>query len=534
MRRYLAASIGCGVVLAFSTIGTAIALGHMVAGIVTDPTTRTITHWRTSVLILAALWVVRVATIWVQGRLSQHAAAAAITEISGDVLRAVTALPSNVMAGRRDAAAVLVTTGLDGLRPYFVSYLPALYLAAILTPATVVVIAVNDFQSAVIVLVALPLIPVFMVLIGLATAERSAAALAALTTLQTRLMDLIAGIPTLRALGRADGAADRIADLTAAHRRSTMATLRIAFLSALVLELIATLGVALVAVSIGLRLVFGEMTLTAGLTVLLLAPEVFWPLRRVGSEFHSAQSGLTALDQAFALTECPEPAPRGRLTLDSPATLIRLEGLSVLGRDGMAPYALTACIRPGQITALTGDNGAGKSTTLEAIAGLLTPDAGSVSIDGIDVAELDLDHWWRQLCWLPQRPVLIPGSVLENLTLLGPIDDIESTCRATGFDSVLESLPNGLDTRLGRGGIGLSLGERQRLALARVLGSRAPILLLDEPTAHLDELGETAVLHAIRQRAAAGATVVMVGHRSAVLAVADQVVTVESSRHVRA
>lgn len=534
MRRYLAASIGCGVVLAFSTIGTAMALGHIVAGIVTDPSTRTVAHWRTPLLLLTALWVVRVATIWMQGRLSQHAATAAITGISGDVLRAVTALPSNVMAGRRDAAAVLVTSGLDGLRPYFVSYLPALFLAGILTPATVVAIAVNDLQSAVIVLIALPLIPVFMVLIGLATAERSAAALGALTTLQTRLMDLVAGVPTLRALGRADGAAARIADLTAAHRRSTMATLRIAFLSALVLELIATLGVALVAVSIGLRLVFGEMTLTAGLTVLLLAPEVFWPLRRVGAEFHSARSGLTALDEAFSLTEGPDPAPSGCLALDSPAPLIRVEGLSVAGRDGMAPTALTACIRPGQITALTGDNGAGKSTTLEAIAGLLTPDRGRVTVDGIDVGELDLNHWWRQLCWLPQRPVLIPGSVLENLTFLGPVDDIGSACSAAGFDEVLKSLPNGLDTRLGRGGLGLSLGERQRLGLARVFGSRAPILLLDEPTAHLDERGEAAVLHAIRQRAAAGATVVMVGHRSAALAVADQVVTVESSPHDRA
>lgn len=534
MRRHLAASVACGVVLAFSTIGSAVVLGHMVAGIITEPSTRTLTHWRTSLLTLTTLWAVRVAAHWVQGRLSQHAATAAITDISGEVLRAVTALPSNVMATRRDAAAVLVTNGLDGLRPYFVSYLPALFLAAILTPATVVVIAVNDFQSAVIVLVALPLIPVFMVLIGLATAERSNSALAAMTTLQTRLRDLIAGIPTLRALGRTDGPADKIADLTAAHHRSTMATLRIAFLSALVLELIATLGVALVAVSIGLRLVFGEITLTAGLTVLLLAPEVFWPLRRVGAEFHSAQGGLTALDRALALTESPEQVPREHLTLDSTALRIRVEGLSILGRDGMAPRGLTACARAGEVTVLTGSNGAGKSTTLEAIAGLVTPNHGHVSINGIDVAELDLDHWWRQICWLPQRPVLIPGSVLENLTLFGPIDDIGSACKAAGFDDVLDLLPNGMNTQLGRGGVGLSLGQRQRLGLARVFGSRASVLLLDEPTAHLDEAGEAAALRAIRDRAAAGVTVVMVGHRSAVLSVADQIVMVESDRHVLA
>lgn len=534
MRRHVAASVACGVVVALSTIGSAVVLGHIVAGTITEPSTRTLTHWRTPLLILAALWAVRVATLWVQGRLSQHAATAAIADISNEVLRTVTVLPSNLIAGRRDAAAVLVTSGLDGLRPYFVSYLPALFLAAILTPATVVVIAVNDVQSAAIVLVALPLIPVFMVLIGLATADRSKSALAAMTTLQTRLRDVIAGIPTLRALGRADGPADKIADLTAAHHRSTMATLRIAFLSALVLELIATLGVALVAVSIGLRLVFGEITLTAGLTVLLLAPEVFWPLRRVGAEFHSAQGGLTALDHAMALTERPEPAPRGSRTLDSVELLIRVEGLSVPGRDGAAPSGLTAWARPGEVTVFTGSNGAGKSTTLESIAGLVTPSHGHVSINGIDVAELDLDQWWRHICWLPQRPVLIPGSVLDNLTLFGSIDDLGSACRAAGFDDVLTMLPNGMDTRLGRDGVGLSLGQRQRLGLARVFGSRARVLLLDEPTAHLDEAGEAAALRAIRERAAAGATVVMVGHRRAVLSAADHIVTVESSRHVLA
>ncbi len=216
-----------------------------------------------------------------------------------------------------------------------------------LTPATVVVIALNDLQAALIVLIALPLIPVFMVLIGLATADRSAAAMAAMTTLRSRLMDLIAGIPTLRALGRADGPADRIAELSAAQRRSAMATLRVAFLSALVLELIATLGVALVAVSVGLRLVYGEITLAAGLTALLLAPDVFWPLRRVGVEFHAAQDGKTAADKAFALIGQTPELPVGARTVAAAGTTIRFEQLSVAGRDGMSPHLLTATVPPG-------------------------------------------------------------------------------------------------------------------------------------------------------------------------------------------
>ena len=469
---------------------------------------------------------------WWQARLSQRGASAVIADLGGQVLRTVTALPPAELAARRDDAATIVTTGLDGLRPYFTAYLPALLLAAILTPATVAVIALNDVGSALIVLIALPLIPVFMVLIGMATEQRSAAALQAVSTLQSRLMDLIAGIPTLRALGRADGPVDRIGALAAAHRRSTLATLRIAFLSALVLELIATLGVALVAVGIGLRLVDGELTLATGLTVLLLAPDVFWPLRRVGVEFHAAQDGKAASDKAFALIEQAPPTPVGHRTVQARGATIRLDGVSVRGRDGLAPDRLTATIQPGRVTVLTGANGAGKSTALQAIAGLVRPDDGAVSVDGVDIGELDLRRWWGQLSWLAQRPVLIAGTAAENLALFGSLRDVAGACRAAGFDEVLAVLPNGMQTVLGRGGVGLSLGQRQRLGLARALGSAAPVLLLDEPTAHLDEAGETAVLQAIRRRAAAGATVVVVAHRDCVIAAADAVIAVEAARDV--
>lgn len=533
MRRYLAATVACGTLIAACAIAGAVVLGHLAAGVITDPASRSIGHWGGALAVLAGLWVVRALTQWLQGRLGQRGASAVIADLGGQVLRAVTSLPPRAAAARRDDAATVVTTGLDGLRPYFTSYLPALFLAAILTPATVIVIAFNDIQSAVIVLIALPLIPIFMVLIGLATADRSAAALEAMTTLQARLLDLIAGIPTLRALGRADGPADRIAKLSAAHRRSAMATLRIAFLSALVLELIATLGVALVAVSIGLRLVFGEMSLAAGLTALLLAPDVFWPLRRVGVEFHAAQNGKAAADKAFALIEeHPEPVTGAATrTVTAAGATIELEDLSVAGRDGLSPAGLSGQLGPGQVTILAGPNGAGKTTTLLAIAGLVTPTGGRITVDGVDVADLDRAAWWRQLAWLAQRPVIVPGTVAENLALFGDLKDPESACRAAGFTEVIGRLPDGLDTVLGRGGVGLSLGQRQRLGLARVLGSAAPILLLDEPTSHLDEATERTVLRAITERAAAGATVVVVAHRASVLAAGDHVIRVEAGRH---
>jgi ATP-binding cassette subfamily C protein CydD len=488
MRRFLAASVACGVVISGATIASAVVLAHIVAGVVTQPATRSLEYWAGALWILLVLWVIRTLAHWLQGRLSQRGATAVIADLAGEVLRSVTALPPRRLAAHRDSAAALITQGLDGLRPYFTAYLPSLFLAAILTPAAVVAMGIYDVYSAVVVLIALPLIPVFMVLIGLLTRDRSEASLAAMTTLQSRLLDLVAGIPTLRALGRIGDSAQRIAELGAAHRRSAMATLRIAFLSALVLELLATLGVALVAVGVGLRLVFGEVTLSAGLTALLLAPEVFWPLRRVGVEFHAAQDGKTAADKAFRLLDA----------VDAPSKICT---------------ALDVDIEPGLVTVMTGPNGVGKTTLLHTILGLDSPQPQA---------------WWDQVAWLAQRPALVPGSIRDNLELFGPIADLDSACRAAGFDEVLAVLPDGLDTVIGRGGVGLSLGQRQRLGLARVFGSHAPVLLLDEPTSHLDARMETRVLQSIVARARAGAAVLVVGHREPVLAIGDRVLRMGS------
>jgi ATP-binding cassette, subfamily C, bacterial CydD len=519
-------------VISGCAIGSAILLAHIASRVITDPAARNLGQWAPMLLILLTVWAVRAAAHWLQARLGQRGASAVIADLSGQVLAAVTARQPRQLAAQRDAAAAVVTRGLDTLRPYFTAYLPALLLAAILTPVSAAVLGLYDLKSAVIVLITLPLIPIFMVLIGLATADRSAAALAAMATLQARLLDLIAGIPTLRALGRATGPERRISELAAAHRRSAMATLRIAFLSALVLELLATLGVAMVAVGVGLRLVFGELSLTTGLTVLLLAPDVYWPLRRIGVEFHAAQDGRAAADKAFALIEDSAIAVSGSRTISARDAVIVLDELSVAGRDGFSPHELSAVIQPGQVMVLTGANGTGKSTTLQVIAGITAATNGGVAVAGVEMADLEPTGWWRQVSWLPQRPVLIPGTVADNLALFGTLTDLESACAASGFDQVLAELPGGISTVIGSGGVGLSLGQRQRLGLARALGSPAPVLLLDEPTAHLDAATEARVLRAIVERARAGATVVVVGHRNQVVEIGDQVVEVAGARDV--
>jgi ATP-binding cassette, subfamily C, bacterial CydD len=526
LRYFLIATTVCGVVISGCAIGSAILLAHIVSRVVIDPGARSLARWAPMLSLLLAVWSVRAIAHWLQARLGQRGASAVIADLSCRVLAAVTAREPRQLTEQRDAAAAVVTRGLDGLRPYFTAYLPALLLAAILTPVSAAVVGLYDLKSAVIVVITLPLIPIFMVLIGLATAERSAAALATMATLQARLLDLIAGIPTLRALGRATGPERRISELAAAHRRSAMATLRIAFLSALVLELLATLGVAMVAVSVGLRLIFGEISLTTGLTVLLLAPDVYWPLRRIGVEFHAAQDGRAAADNAFALIDDSAVAAPGTRTVSARGAVIVLNQLSVAGRDGPRPDHLSAVIRPGRVTVLTGANGGGKSTTLQVVAGITPATNGGVTVGGIETSDLEPTAWWRQVSWLPQRPVLIPGTVAENLALFGELADVDGACAASGFDQVLAELPDGISTVIGSGGVGLSLGQRQRLGLARALGSKAPVLLLDEPTAHLDAATETRVLRAIVERARAGATVVVVGHREQVVGIGDHVIAV--------
>ncbi|WP_328658989.1 thiol reductant ABC exporter subunit CydD [Nocardia salmonicida] len=555
-RPHLVIAVALALVITATIVVIAIVLGRVLAGVITDPSKREFGAWTTELAVLAGAVAVRGLASWWQARLAHRAGSAVVAELETAVLRAGAELPPRELDVRRTEIAVVVGNGLSGLRGWFTGYLPALLLACLVPPVVLVVIALHDPTSALIAVITVPLIPVFMVLIGLLTQGRAEATLAATTRLSDQILDLFAGMPTLRALGR-EGAGgpsmvNQVQALGDSLRQRTMRALRIAFLSSMVLESLATLSVALIAVAIGLRLVFGEMALYSGLVALILAPEVYWPLRQVGEKFHAAQDGMAAADRAFAVLEPPlrtEPAPPraawGEVIASGSRTVavaglrdvgvgparITLRGLSVAARTGVAPDRLTAELEPGLVTVLTGPNGCGKSTTVQAILGLVEPDEGAVFVDGTDVRDLDLDSWWSRIAWLPQRPVLVPGTLRENVELLGAVpdpsaDDLRAVCAATGFDSVLAELPDGWDTVVGQNGTGLSLGQRQRLALTRVLAAHRPILLLDEPTAHLDSESEQRVLTTLREYAAAGATVVVVAHRPTVLAAGDVVIEV--------
>ncbi|MBX4169658.1 thiol reductant ABC exporter subunit CydD [Rhodococcus sp. DMU2021] len=545
-RGYLVLTVVTSVVDVVMVVVTALMIGRVLAGVITTDA-RSVGDWTTELAILAVAIVVRVAVTWLQSRYAHRSATRVVAELEHEVLDSAANLPPRELDPRRDEIAVVLTRGLDGLKEYLTGYLPALLLAVILTPVTIVVIALHDLTSAVIVVITLPLIPIFMILIGLLTKGKADRTLRAMTTLSSQLLDLLAGLPTLRALGREKGPADRVRELGDEHRATTMSALRVAFLSGTVLEFLATLSVALVAVSIGMRLVYGSMPLEAGITALILAPEAYLPLRTVGSKFHAAEDGMAAADKAFAVLDSVPDAASSRRASSRRASSRRtstdttgtdrvanceivFDGVSVPGRDGCAPHRLDAICRPGRITAFTGANGAGKSTALLALLGLAEPSEGTVTVDGRPVA--GDENWWSQMAWLPQRPVLLPGTLADNLRLTGvdpEATELDDVCAATGFDSVLAELPDGWRTVVGAGGTGLSLGQRQRLALTRTLASPRPVLLLDEPTAHLDEDTEATVLSTLRGLAAAGRTVVVVAHRPTLLAIADEVVTVHAA-----
>ncbi|WP_399088311.1 thiol reductant ABC exporter subunit CydD [Streptomyces sp. BBFR2] len=427
---------------------------------------------------------------------------------------------------RTGELATLATRGIDALDGYFARYLPQLGLAVVVPVAVLARIVTGDWISALTIVVTLPLIPLFMVLIGWATQARMDRQWRLLSRLSGHFLDVVEGLPTLKVFGRAKAQATAIRTLTGAYRRATLRTLRIAFLSSFALELLATLSVALVAVGIGMRLVHGELDLTTGLMVLILAPEAYLPLRQVGAEYHAAAEGLAAAEEIFAVLETELP-PAG--TAPAPAgTALTVDGLTVRhpGRRTPSLPATSFEVREGETVALTGPSGAGKSTLLAAVLGFAAPSGGRVLVDGTDIATLDPESWRARIAWVPQQPHLFAGTLAENVRLARPDADdaaVRRALRDAGALDFTDALPDGAATRIGESGAGLSAGQRQRIGLARAFLADRPILLLDEPTANLDGATEAAVVDAVR-RLTAGRTVLLVVHRPALLAVADRVV----------
>ena len=540
-RRYIAATAVTGMATAALVVAQAFLVSGAVGAVISKGAGPTAV--RGLLLALGGVVAARALVILLQEVHAHRSAAGTIIELRRLVLEHAARLGPRWQAVHGTEAATLLTRGLDDLEPYFTRYLPQLVLTATVTPATVLVLITQDWPAAVAVVCTLPLIPIFMILIGRMTQSVSQERLETMQVLGDQVLDLISGLPTLKALGREQKPAERVRALGRSYRRTTMSTLRIAFLSGAVLEFITTLSVAIIAVEIGFRLVAGRLDLFTGLLVLMVAPEVYQPLRQVGFQFHASANGVAAAESVFEVLETPVPK-RGTLPAPDLRTAgIELDAVSVAARGTWAPAGLSATIRPGGLVALIGQSGAGKTTATQILLGLMPADRGHVRIvpdsghapqgSAVDLSEIDPATWWEQIAWVPQRPTITPGTILDNVAPGASVgdgvpDELAEAARATGFDEVVTTLPQGWETTVGSGGAGLSVGQRQRLALTRALYSTAPLVVMDEPTAHLDAASEAHVLTAVRALHASGRTVVVIAHRPALIALAEQAVVVES------
>ena len=527
-----------GTVTALLVLAQALLISAALSPVVSG--SATLTDILPAIAGVVAVFALRAMVVAGREAIAARAATNAIIELRKRVINASIALGPRWRATNSAQTATLLSTGLEDLRPYFVSFLPQLVLVCTVTPAALGVILLLDFWSALIALLVLPLIPIFMILIGRFTEAASQDKLETMKRLTAQLLDLMSGLPTLRALGREKAPRAHLRALGKANTKATMATLRVAFLSGAVLEFLTTLSVALVAVEVGMRLVFGNISLFHGLAVIMLAPEVFEPLRQVGAQFHASANGVAASRAAFDIIEQADDTahPAGTTACpDMSATDIVLNGVGVRARGAWGPAPTSGVIRPGTVTAFAGPSGAGKSTLVACLLADVTPDVGQIRLrpqasnqqsDELDLADVDPVSWRSSISWVPQSPTLVPGTILDNMGGLRT-PDLEDAAHATGFDAVLSTTPHGWESTIGVGGVGLSVGQRQRLALTRALAARSQIVVLDEPTAHLDAVSEETVVRSIRAMRARGATVIVIAHRSAIIEVADQIIDVASA-----
>lgn len=481
------------------------------------------------VLVLRAL-------ITFSGEVSAHAIASRIkSNLRLDLFDHLFRLGPITLQNERTAG--LTTTslaGVESLEEWYSRFLPQLFLAALIPTATLLFVFPHDLLSGLILLITAPLLPLFMNLIGRASERLTTRRWAALGRLGGFFLDTLQGLTSLKLAGRSRYWSGRLVEANESYRSATMNVLRVTFLSALALELLATLSTAVVAVEIGLRLLDGTLTYQPALMILLLAPEFYLPLRQLGLRFHASRTGLSAAVRILEILSI-QPAQTHGSSISSNATAsIRFESVSLryLERDRPALSDISFTIAPGERVALTGPSGAGKSTLFNLLLGFMPPSTGRILIDGTVLSTLSLEAWRNHIAWVPQRPYLFNASLGENLSLGDPgasAADLKETCQRAGLGEMLASLPDGLDTSIGEGGLRLSGGQAQRLALARAFLKQADVFLLDEAAAGLDP--EAALELAATLRAIpAGRTVLAISHHLAGLSAFDRILQLSDGR----
>ncbi|WP_341977723.1 thiol reductant ABC exporter subunit CydD [Microbacterium sp. LWO13-1.2] len=525
----LIAVVQTGVVIAFAWLLTDAVTGALAGRDVTA-----------SLIWLLLTAVLRGALIAISDAAGTRAAARTGAQLRAALIRAVGRLGPGWLAQRNQAGlAVTAGHGLDALDAYFARYIPQLVLTVVATPVLLAVMWWQDWPSGLAAAITLPLIPLFLILIGMATRTVQRRQWQTLQRLAVRFADTVQGLATLRLFGREQRAAERIETTADEYRRETMTVLRFSFLSGFAMELLSSLAVALIAVSVGFRLLSGELSLEVGLFVLLLAPEAFLPIRQVGVQFHAAAEGVAATEEIFEVldaagaradrvhnsgdlvSETAEARVLGENRPGSPELWTRGTDLVIsdLGVRDLPPVSFAA--EPGTITLIEGPSGSGKSSLLAALRGAADFD-GAATFGGSDLRDLAPADW---LAWAGQAPGLIRGTIAENVALGDPSADAEGI-RAALDDACADDLDPAAE--LGVQGSGLSGGQGQRVAVARAFYRHAAdpqrVLVLDEPSSALDADTEARLWLSLRRRAEAGATILLVSHRRSARTIADQVI----------
>lgn len=564
----LVISLGAG--LGLVTVVQALFLARIVKQVFLDRAT--LQDVRPSLIWLLGVILLRSLLVWASEVSAGSIAIRVKTDLRERLTRHLVALGPAFVQGERTGELVSTTVeGIESLDAYFSQYLPQLILAALVPLIILVWITPFDLLSGVILLVTAPLIPFFMVLIGNTADSLTRRRWQLLSWLSAHFFDVLQGLTTLKLLGAARVQASVIAEMSRRYGEITLGVLRVAFLSALALELLATLSTAIIAVEIGLRLLYGGLAFEQALTILILAPEFYLPLRMLGARFHASVSGVTASRRVFELLDAaslefnpsarpdPErssPPPPGSgpdlgkpssrpspektsmmQTRPGPPFTIAFDRVSLSYAENRLPalQAVSFEIRPGETVALVGPTGAGKSSLVRLLLRFIEPTGGEIRVNGVTLSEIPADAWRAQVAWVPQMPYLLNDTLAANLKLANPAAtsaEMADAARHAHLDEVVRDLGQGFETIIGEHGARLSSGQAQRLALARAFLKNAPVLLLDEPTSNLDPELE-ARLTASTRRLTEGRTVLLIAHRLTSVAHANRIIVLAEGRVVQ-
>lgn len=530
---YLAITIGLGVLAGLLAVIQALSLSVIINAVFLAG--QSLSQVVIPLGCLLGALVLRAGLLWGTEVTANHVAGQVKTHLREHVLVRLFALGPNYLRKERSGELTgTVVSGVEALHEYFSLYLPQLFLTLLVPLIVLIAVSVVDPLSGLILLLSLPILPLFMLLIGWMAEDATKKQWSILSLMNAHFLDVLQGLTTLKLFGRSEAQRETIRRISDTYRQTTMKVLRIAFLSSLVLEMGATLSVAIVAVEIGIRVVYGHMPFQPALFVLLLAPEFYLPLRTLGTRFHVAMKSAASADRLFEILDTPihdeavlQPCPQ--------IHMLRFEDVSYAYEEQRpALQHVSFVMEAGQKIALVGASGAGKSTLASLLLRFIEPDQGIITVNGLPLPEIAIQEWRKQISWVPQLPYLFQATIAENIRLGKPDATVEEVAEAASQAQLAEwiaTLPQGYETLIGEQGACVSGGQRQRIALARAFLKNAPLLILDEPASHLDADHEERMLAAV-DRLMQGRTVVLITHHVQTLQHVDRVLTLEHGRLV--